>query len=77
MAKARAEQERPAVREKLRRRPVVERKIDHLQDLGLRKARYRGWRKTKLQALLAAFVANFGRLHLLGAFRGKEVAVAA
>lgn len=50
MAKARAEQERPAIKEKLRRRPVVERKIDHLQDLGLRQARYRGRRKTKLQA---------------------------
>lgn len=77
MAEARAEQARPAIKAKLRRRPVIERKIDHLQDLGMKKARYRGRRKTKLQALLAATVANFGRLVVLGAFGGTEAAVAA
>jgi IS5 family transposase len=41
---------------------------DHLQDLGMRKARYRGRRKTRLQALLAATVANIKRLAVLGAF---------
>ena len=45
----------------------VERKIDHLQDLGMRKARYRGRRKTKHQAFLAATVANISRLDVLGA----------
>jgi hypothetical protein len=43
----------------------------------MRKARYRGRRKTLLQALLAATVANFGRLHLLGAFGASGMAVAA
>ena len=52
----------------LRRRSKVERKIDHLQDLGMRKARYRGRRRTKLQALLAATVANFKRLVVLDVF---------
>ena len=77
MAKARADELKPSVKAKLHRRPVVERKIDHLQDLGLRKARYRGRRKTLLQALLAATVANFGRLHLLGALGTEQTAIAA
>ena len=77
MAKARADELKPSVKAKLHRRPVVERKIDHLQDLGLRKARYRGRRKTLLQALLAATVANFGRLHLLGALGTQQAAIAA
>ena len=34
----------------------------------MRKARYRGRRKTRLQALLPATVANFKRLGVLGAF---------
>jgi len=65
---ARAAQDSPEVKALLRKRAKVERKIDHLQDLGMRKARYRGRRKTKLQALLAATVANFKRLVVLGAF---------
>jgi hypothetical protein len=77
MARARADELKPSVQAKLHRRPVIERKIDHLQDLGLRKARYRGRRKTLLQALLAATVANFSRLHLLGAFGASEMAIAA
>jgi len=52
----------------LRARAKVERKIDHLQDLGMRQARYRGRRKTRLQAVLAAIVANVNRLDVLGAF---------
>ncbi|CAN5880242.1 IS1182-like element ISGvi6 family transposase [soil metagenome] len=52
----------------LRARAKVERKIDHLQDLGMRHARYRGRRKTRLQAVLAAIVANVNRLDVLGAF---------
>ena len=58
----------PEVKALLRRRSKVERKIDHLQDLGMDGARYRGGRKTKLQALLAATVANMQRLHVLGVF---------
>ncbi len=65
---ARAAQAEPDTKALLRRRPKVEPKIDHLQDLGMRKARYRGRRKTKLQALLAATVANFKRLVVLDAF---------
>ena len=48
---ARAAQAEPETKALLRRRAKVERKIDHLQDLGMRKARYRGRRKTRLQAL--------------------------
>jgi len=66
--KARAAQSEPATKALLRKRPKVERKIDHLQDLGMGKARYRGRRKTRLQALLAATVANFKRLVILDAF---------
>ncbi|HYR62302.1 MAG TPA: transposase, partial [Actinomycetota bacterium] len=65
---ARLAQSDPAIKALLRRRSKVERKIDHLQDLGMDEARYRGIRKTKLQALLAATVANFQRLHVLGVF---------
>lgn len=68
MAAARAAQHEPETRALLRRRSKVERKIDHLQDLGMRQARYRGRRKTTLQAFLAATVANFKRLCVLGAF---------
>ncbi len=75
---ARAAQAEPATKALLRRRSKVERKIDHLQDLGMRQARYRGRRKTRLQALLAATVANFKRLGVLGAFdAGTQLAIAA
>jgi hypothetical protein len=77
LIKARAEQQRPSVKAKLKRRAVIERKIDHLHDLGAKKARYRGRRKSKLQALLAATVANISRLDVLAAFEIKEVAIAA
>ena len=49
---------------------------DHLQDLGMRKARYRGRRKTRLQALLAATVANFKRLAVIGVLQEAHIAVA-
>jgi len=68
IAAARAAQAQPETRALLRRRSKVERKIDHLQDLGMRQARYRGRRRTRLQALLAATVANFKRLSVIGAF---------
>ena len=70
MARARAAQEDPAVKALLRLRAKVERKIAHLQYLGMRQARYRGMRKTLLQATLAATVANFNRIVVLGAFEG-------
>jgi hypothetical protein len=71
---ARAAQAEPATKALLRRRAKVERKIDHLQDLGMRKARYRGRRKTRLQAYLAATVANFKRLAVLGVLQGASLA---
>ena len=78
IAAARASQAEPATKALLRRRSKVERKIDHLQDLGMRQARYRGRRGTRLQALLTATVANVKRLGVLGAFdTAPELAVAA
>jgi hypothetical protein len=77
IAQARAAQEEPETKALLRRRSKVERKIDHLQDLGMRQARYRGRRKTTLQALLAATVANFKRLCVLGAFDTTATAAVA
>lgn len=47
-------------------RSRVERKIAHLQRLGMRTARYLGARKTCMQARLAATVANLKRLAVLG-----------
>jgi hypothetical protein len=73
---ARAAQSDPETKALLRRRPIVERRIDHLQDLGMRKARYRGRRKTRLQALLAATVANFKRLVVLDAFKNSPALAA-
>ncbi len=78
IAAARAAQGEGATEALLRRRSKIERKIDHLQDLGMRQARYRGRRKTRLQALLAATVANFKRLGVLDAFDASApVAIAA
>jgi transposase len=73
---ARAAQAEPDTKALLRKRPKVERKIDHLQDLGMDKARFRGRRKTRLQALLAATVANFKRLVVLDAFANTAAAAA-
>jgi transposase len=73
---ARAAQAEPDTKALLRKRPKVERKIDHLQDLGMGEARYRGRRKTRLQALLAATVANFKRLVVLDAFVNTTAAAA-
>ncbi len=64
---ARAAQHDPHIHTLLRNRSKVERKIDHLQDLGMRKARYRGRRKTKHQGFMAATVANICRLDVIGA----------
>jgi hypothetical protein len=73
---ARAAQADPDTKALLRSRCKVERKIDHLQDLGMRKARYRGRRKTRLQALLAATVANIKRLAVLDALTNTAAAAA-
>jgi hypothetical protein len=73
---ARKAQTEPGTKALLRRRSKVERKIDHLQDLGMRASRYRGRRKTKLQALLAATVANFKRLVVLDAFANASATAA-
>lgn len=67
LQQARAAQQRPAVKRKLRRRPIIERKIDHCKDAGAGKARYRGRRKVLLQARLAAVVVNLKRLAILDA----------
>lgn len=77
IAAARAAQAEVSTKALLRQRSKIERKIDHLQDLGMRKARYRGRRKTRLQALLAATVANFKRLGVLGAFDASTSAAVA
>ncbi|MGH8885148.1 MAG: hypothetical protein ACRDYX_08255 [Egibacteraceae bacterium] len=66
-AAARVAQDQPETKALLCRRPKVERRIAHLQRLGMRQARCRGRRKTRLQALLAATAADFARLGALGA----------
>ena len=73
IAAARTAQQQPETKALLRTRPKVERKIAHLQQLGMRQARYKGKRKTRLQALLAATVANFNRLGVLGVFDNAPV----
>lgn len=78
IAAARAAQAEPRTKALLRRRAKVERKIDHLQDLGMSKAHYRGRRKTALQLYLAVTVANLKRLCVLDAFATtSELACAA
>jgi IS5 family transposase len=59
---ARQEQKSEAFREKILRRPIVERKIAELKRHGLGKARYFGLLKAKLQAVLTAAVVNLKRL---------------
>lgn len=67
LQRARRAQQRPAVKRKLRDRAKIERKVDHCHDVGARKARYRGRRKTLLQARLSAIVVNIKRLATLHA----------
>ena len=59
---ARAQQLRPSIRKKLRRRVLVERKLAELKMHGLGKARYRGTRKVLLQARLTAGLVNMKKL---------------
>jgi len=59
-------EQRRALRERLRPRAKIERKISELcRRHGLRQARYRGQRKTELQAVLTATMVNIKRLTLL------------
>jgi transposase len=66
LQQARAAERTPLVRGKLRRRPVIERKIAHLKRHGLGKARWIGQRKVELQARLTAMLVNLERLVVLG-----------
>jgi transposase len=59
---ARAEQLRPAIRRKLRRRAIIERKLAEGKRHGMGKARYRGARKLLLQQRLIAGMLNLKRL---------------
>jgi transposase len=59
-------EQRHALRERLRPRAKVERKISELcRRHGLRRARYRGQQKTELQAVMTATMVNTKRLRLL------------
>ena len=66
-------QERPSINAKLKRRAVIERKTDHLHDLGARRATLSRPPQDQLQILLAAVVANIAHLDMLGAVKDKEV----
>lgn len=55
---ARAAQDTPAGRERLRARVVVEHRLARLGQLGVGQARYRGRQKTRFQLLVLATVAN-------------------
>jgi hypothetical protein len=65
LQQARAAERTPLVRGKLRRRPVIERKIAHLKRHGLGKARWIGQRTVELQARLTAMLVNLERLVVL------------
>lgn len=67
LQRARRAQQRPTIKRKLRDRAKIERKVDHCHDAGARKARYRGRRKTLLQARLSSIVVNIKRLATLNA----------
>jgi hypothetical protein len=59
----RAEQETEAFREKMKRRPAIEGTISELtRKHGIRRVRYRGKGKTRLQALFTGAAANLKRL---------------
>jgi IS5 family transposase len=59
----RAEQESEAFKEKMKRRPAIEGTISELtRKHGMRRARYRGKGKTRLQALFTGAATNLKRL---------------
>jgi hypothetical protein len=68
LQQARAAEQTPLVRRKLRRRPIIERKIAHLKRHGLGKARWVGRRRVELQARLTAMLVNLERLLVLDGF---------
>ena len=60
-----AQQLRPAIRKRLRRRSLVERKLAELKMHGMGKARYRGARKVLLQVRLTSALVNLKKLFTL------------
>jgi transposase len=74
LQQARAAEHVPGVRRKLRRRPVIERKIAHLKRHGLGRARWVGRRKVLLQARLTATLVNLERLFVLDGFASRQPA---
>lgn len=67
LAAARAQQQKPATKRKLRRRSLVERKLGEGKRHGLGKARYRGTRKVLFQTRVTATMLNIKRLFALDA----------
>jgi Transposase DDE domain/Transposase domain (DUF772) len=65
LQQARVAEQTLLVRGKLRRRPIIERKIAHLKRHGLGKARWVGRRRVELQARLTAMLVNLERLLVL------------
>lgn len=65
LQQARVAEQTPLVRGKLRRRPIIERKIAHLKRHGLGKAHWVGRRRVELQARLTAMLVNLERLLVL------------
>lgn len=74
LQQARAAEQGPRVRRKLRRRPVIERKIAHFKRHGMGKARWVGRRKVELQARLTATLVNLERLFVLDGFATQQPA---
>jgi IS5 family transposase len=63
LAERRAEQDTEGFKEKMKRRPAIEGTISELtRKHGMRRARYRGKGKTRLQALFTGAAANLKRL---------------
>jgi hypothetical protein len=81
LVEARARQRSPDFQRLWRRRQVVEHRIARMVQLGMRKARYRGRRRTLFQALLTAAVANLtlvaGQGRLRDGVRRIETAIRA
>ena len=74
LQEARAAERVPRVRRKLRRRPIIERKIAHFKRHGMGKARWVGRRKVELQARLTATLVNLERLFVLDSFARPQPA---
>jgi hypothetical protein len=74
LQQARAAEQVPRVRRKLRRRAVIERKIAHLKRHGMGEARWVGRRKVELQARLTATLVNLERLFVVDSFATEQPA---